>query len=413
MKQVKNLSLLIMASLMLSSCGEEENLQSPIDNTEKVELGITAGVALTKSAINEGVQTGADPEMKAMAVYASATEYKTDNYGLYTPSANGWKNNGADKIYLSSAVATIYAYHPAYQPDGTTHAMVTSGGTALKLNLSANTAVTADATIPISVFAGGTSTTADNTITVPADYSASAGKILSAPGEVDYMWAEKKDGNGANAQASNGKASGATTTSSVALNMKHALSMVSFRIYNNGHYNKDGHLTKIELANNDDATNGNKALNDGGLAHNSGKPTMKIADGTIETDASNLAAVTYTRIIKTATGGQPTEYYELPKQDAGSYTGTDAAKNAAATFSILVLPDASAVAKNTIKVTFTIDGDDYSVNLAADANTGSKVQWEAGKNNIYTVTLSGQELTLSSVTVAAWGEGANKDLDVK
>lgn len=408
MKQVKNLSLLIMASLMLSGCGEEENLQSPIDNTEKVELGITAGVALTKSAINGGDQTGATPEMKAMAVYAAGDEYKTDNYGLYTPSTEGWKNTGTDKIYLSSAVATIYAYHPAYQPDGTTHAMATSG-TALKLDLK-GAAVANTATIPVSIFAGNTSATDDNTITVPQNYKASDKKILSAPGEVDYMWAEKKDGNGANAQACNGKASNKSITSSVALNMKHALSMVSFRIYNNGHYNKDGKLTKIELANNDDPSTGSKALNDGGLAHNSGKPTMKIADGTIETDASNLATVTYTRIIKTATSGAADAYYVLPKQGTGSYTGTDAAKNAAATFSILVLPDASAVAKNTIKVTFTIDGEAYSVNLAADATT---TQWEAGKNNIYTVTLSGQELTLSSVTVAAWGDGPKKDLDVK
>ncbi|WP_337942359.1 hypothetical protein [Parabacteroides sp.] len=409
MKQVKNLSLLIMASLMLSSCGEEENLQSPIDNTEKVELGITAGVALTKSAINGGDQTGATPEMKAIAVYASATEYKTDNYGLYTPSADGWKNTGADKIYLSSAVATIYAYHPAYQPDGTTHAMATSG-TALKLDLK-GAAVANTATIPVSIFAGNTSATDDNTITVPQNYKASDKKILSAPGEVDYMWAEKKDGNGANAQACNGKASNKSITSSVALNMKHALSMVSFRIYNNGHYNKDGHLTKIELANNDDATNGNKALNDGGLANDASKLTMKIADGTITTDASNKAAVTYTRIIKTATGGVANDYYALPKQGASGYDGSEtAAKDAAATFSILVLPDASAVAKNTIKVTFTIDEDDYSVNLAADATT---TQWKAGENNIYTVTLSGQELTLNSVTVAAWGDGPKKDLDVK
>lgn len=407
MKQVKNLSLLIMASLMLSSCGKEEDLQSPIDNTEKVELGITAGVALTKSAINEGAQTGATSEMKAMAVYAAGTEYKTDNYGLYTPSADGWKNTGTDKIYLSSAVATIYAYHPAYQPDGTTHAMKTSG-TALKLILNGS-AVANTATIPVSIFAGNTSATDDNTITVPQNYKASDKKILSAPGEVDYMWAEKKDGNGANAQASNGKASGATTISSVNLNMKHALSMVSFRIYNNGHYNKDGHLTKIELANNDVDAGNVKALNDGGLANNGGKPTMKIANGIIATDASNLAAVTYTRIIKTATNGAANDYYELPKQGTSGYAGNDAAKDAAATFSILVLPDASAVAKNTIKVTFTIDEDAYSVNLAADATT---TQWEAGKNNIYTVTLSGQELTLSSVTVAAWGDGDKKDLDV-
>lgn len=412
MKQVKNLSLLIMASLMLSGCGEEENLQSPIDNTEKVELGITAGVALTKSAIDGGEQknTTSGSLMGAIAVYAKDKETTTsyndgNNYALYTRNNEKWAateiNSETPKIYLTSDVATIYAYHPAYTPTATTNAMETSG-TALKI-VSGGT-LGSDAKIPVTVFEGGTGSTnsldTKSTITVPENYNASTSQIiLSAPGEVDYMWAESD--NTDKFEASNGKASGTPPTSSVALNMKHALSMVSFRIYNNGHYNKDGHLTKITLEN-----ASNTVLSKGT------SPTMDIASGSI-TAGSESAAI-FTRIIKTATGGgSDNAYYALPKQGAGSYTGDDAAKNAAATFSILVLPDASAVAKNTIKVTFTIDGDAYTVNLAANADEGSKAQWEAGKNNIYTVTLSGQELTLSSVTVAAWGDGDKKDLDVK
>lgn len=410
MKQVKNLSLLIMASLMLSGCGEEENLQSPIDNTEKVELGITAGVALTKSAIDEGEQKNATSGslMGAIAVYAkdkeSTTSYNDgNNYALYTRNNDKWAateiSSETPKIYLTSDVATIYAYHPAYAPNATTNAMETSG-TALKIV--SGGALGSDAKIPVTVFEGGTATAnsldTKSTITVPENFDASSSKIiLSAPGEVDYMWAEKSD-NTDKFEASNGKASGTPPTSSVALNMKHALSMVSFRIYNNGHYNKDGHLTKITLEN-----ASNTVLSKGT------SPTMDIASGSI-TAGSESAAI-FTRIIKTATGGgSDNACYALPKQGAGSYTGDGAAKDAAATFSILVLPDASAVAKNTIKVTFTIDGDAYTVNLAADATT---TQWEAGKNNIYTVTLSGQELTLSSVTVATWGEGAKTDLDVK
>lgn len=410
MKQVKNLSLLIMASLMLSSCGEEENLQSPIDNTEKVELGITAGVALTKSAIDGGEQKNATSGslMGAIAVYAkdkeSTTSYNDgNNYALYTRNNDKWAateiSSETPKIYLTSDVATIYAYHPAYTPNATTNAMETSG-TALKI-VSGGTLGT-DAKIPVTVFEGGTGSTnsldTKSTITVPENYNASTSQIiLSAPGEVDYMWAEKSD-NTDKFEASNGKASGTPPTSSVALNMKHALSMVSFRIYNNGNYNKAGQLTKITLEN-----ASNTVLSKGN------SPTMDIASGSI-TAGSESAAI-FTRIIKTATSGGGNAYYVLPKQGASGYDGSDtAAKDAAATFSILVLPDASAVAKNTIKVTFTIDGDAYTVNLAADA---TKTQWEAGKNNIYTVTLSGQELTLSSVTVAAWGEGAKTDLDVK
>lgn len=407
MKQVKNLSLLIMASLMLSSCGEEENLQSPIDNTEKVELGITAGVALTKSAIDGGEQknTTSGSLMGAIAVYAkdktTTTSYQTgNNYALYTRTDDKWAateiSSETPKIYLTSDVATIYAYHPAYKPNTTTNAMETSG-TALKITGTLGT----DAKIPVTVFEGGTDTgnslDTKSIITVPKNFDASSSKIiLSAPGEVDYMWAEKSD-NTDKFEASNGKASGTPPTFSVALNMKHTLSMVSFRIYNNGHYNKAGHLTQIKLENASDAVL-SKGTN----------PTMDIASGSIT--PGNGSAATFTRIIKTATDGGSNDYYELPKQGASGYEGNDAAKNAAATFSILVLPDASAVAKNTIKVTFTIDGEAYSVNLAADATT---TKWEAGKNNIYTVKLSGQELTLSSVTVAAWSDGPNKDLDVK
>ena len=58
------------------------------------------------------------------------------------------------------------------------------------------------------------------------------------------MWAEDADNNGNPATASNGKAAG-SPDASVALKMKHAMAMVSFRIYNDGTYANTGKLTKM------------------------------------------------------------------------------------------------------------------------------------------------------------------------
>lgn len=396
MKQVKNISLAILAGLLMAGCSNEEDPVTPIDDT-KVELGITAGVALTKSAIDGGEQnnTTGGSLMDALAVYAKDKEatssyVSTNNYALYTRNNVTWSatevSGKTPQIFLTSDVATIYAYHPAYKPDATNHNMQTTGDP-LEMTGTLGT----DAKIDVSVFEGGTSGTnnlnTNSTITVPADYNATAGKILSAPGEVDYMWAEKTS-NTDKFEASNGKTG--STTSSVALNMKHALSMVSFRVYNDGNYAKTGLLSKIVLDN-----KSNAVLSKGT------SPTMDIASGVIT--AGTEAAATYTRIIA---NHDNTNGYTLPKQGASGLTGADAAKNAAAVFSILVLPDASGVAKNEIQVTFTIDGESFVVTLATDATT---LQWEHGKNYLYTAKLSGKSLTLSSVTVAAWDK-VDKDL---
>lgn len=401
MKQVKNISLAMLAGLLMASCSNEDDPVTPTDDS-KVELGITAGVALTKSVIDGGDQKDATGGnlMGALAVYAkdksSTSSYESgNNYALYTRSDATWNatevSGKTPKIYLTSDVATIYAYHPAYTPDGTNHNMQTTG-TPLEITGTLGT----DAKIAVSVFEGGTSPTSslntNSTITVPDGYDATSPtvKILSAPGEVDYMWA-----NGENAyEANNGKGTGAPG-SSVALNMKHALSMVSFRVYNDGHYNKEGKLSKIVLENTENA-----------VLSKGTDPTMDIATGVIT--AGNAVTATYKRIIA---NHNDADGYTLPKQGASGFDGSAAAaKDAAAVFSILVLPDASAVAKNNIQVTFTIDGESFNVKLAAD---GTGVQWAPGKNNIYTAKLSGQSLTLTSVKVEEWGKEDNKNLEVK
>lgn len=373
MKQTKlPVYLMLLATLSAGSCSNEDTPDTPYNpsnDPDAVELGITAGVALTKSAINKGTD---DTNFKSIAVYAvgPTTSYgNTNNYALYTK--NGTWASSTDKIYLTSETATIYGYHPAYTP-GAGGEMATSG-TALKL-----TTVAENSTIPVTVFPG-TSDSKDTNNTIPTTDNASGTTILSAPGEVDYMWAEDADNNGNPATASNGKAAG-SPDASVALKMKHAMAMVSFRIYNDGTYANTGKLTKIVLKN-----KSNTALSQGT------NPVMAIKDGTITSNAEET--VTFTRFIG--------DGYTLKKQGGSGLAGADAAKDASSKFSILVLPHNGA--KNTIQVEFTIDNTVYAVDLAA---TSDAVNWAKGTNTLYTAKLSGKELTLSSITVEGWGNGA-------
>lgn len=381
MKQKKlPIYLLLLAALSTGGCSNEDEpgiSTDPANDPDAVELGITAGVTLTKSVINEGQN---DPNFKSIAVYAigEGISYKgKNNYALYTKDGNTWKS-GIDKIYLTNETATIYGYHPAYTPnsDGS---MTTSP---LKI-----TDVADNSTIPVTVFPGTSNKDTYNTIPVADNSTGST--ILSAPGEVDYMWAEDAISAGNQATASNGKATPAIDAS-VDLKMKHAMAMVSFRIYNDGTYANAGNLTKIVLSNKSD-----KALSQGT------SPTMAMAikNGTITSGAEK--AVTYTRYIGTG--------YTLKKQGDAGLTGGDAAKNASSKFSILVMPHNGA--KNTIQVEFTIDGAAYTVDLAS---TTDAVNWAQGTNTIYTAKLSGKELELSTVTVEAWGSGASTgELPVK
>lgn len=383
MKHSININLFLLATSLFTACSSEDTPNptiNPANDPDAIELGITAGVALTKSAINEGTD---DTNLKSIAVYAngSGTSYANgNNYALYTKSDGSWAS-GNDKIYLTNEVATIYAYHPAYQPDGTDHYMKDNG------NAMTITGTGADATINVTLFTGGEGSLKTKS-TIPA--TASGSEILSAPGEVDYMWAI--DGStttnigGANQQptASNGKkASGTPDTDAhkVELKLKHALAMVSFKIYKDATYANTGTLTQIVLKNVSEVQDNDKVL------ASYATMTMKLADGTITTGGTKSAA-TYTRFIG----------------DAGTTISAEVDKATAPKYSILVLPEGSEATfdKSKVKVVFTIDGAEYDVKLAPNSDTTTK--WEAGNNYLYTAKLSGKELSITNVTVAAWNE---------
>lgn len=372
--------LLALPALLLAvGCGESALPEEGPEN-EMAELQIVPQVALTRSAIQAGTNAAADgTAMGSIAVYASntTTNNTSNNYGLYAYSSSSWSNSGTDKIYLSAEEANIYAHYPAYKP-GTGGALATSGE-ALKVNGSGQ--VTATSTVNISVFPGTESAAID----ASTDNSGSSSTaLLTASGEVDYMYAD---------QTSTPKASYKKGVSAkdgkVTLSMKHALAMVSFRVYADHTYKNTGALTKLVLKNVNSAT----ILNNGGT-----NPTMKISDGTI-TPGSSPAAVTYTRSISN---------YTLPKATTDADNARTAAMGSAKKVSILVFPE-STQDKTNVEVTLKIDGQDYAVSLGNAATNA----WKAGENYLYTVKLGGKELSITNVTVAQWSAKTGGDLNIQ
>lgn len=386
--QTKYHWLMALPALLLA-VGCSESILPEGQDTGVAELQVSPQVVLTRGAIDAADASAVGTVLGSIAVYANSktTNKKTNNYGLYTYNSSAWGNSSAtDKIYLSAEEATIYAHYPAYQPGS--NGEFQSGSTALKASGSSGE-YTDNSTINISVFPGSTGSPnakIDIQSTDNSDSQTSTkDKILAASGEVDYMYADQGS-TGVKASYKNGDTN---KTGKVTLTMKHALAMVSFRVYADHTYKNTGAFTKLVLANKSGGTT---------ILNNGASPTMKIKDGTI-TVGSSPTAVTYTRDIAN---------YTLSKATADTDQARATAKNSARKASILVLPE-STVDKSTVEATLTIDNQDYKVALP-----GSNSAWEAGKNYLYTVKLSGSELVISSVTVTEWTTVASDaSLDIK
>ena len=384
--QTKYHWLMALPALLLA-VGCSESILPEGQDTGVAELQVSPQVVLTRGAIDAADASAVGTVLGSIAVYANSTTTNktTNNYGLYTYSSSAW-GSATDKIYLSAEEATIYAHYPAYQPGSSGEFQ--SSGTALKATDSSGE-YTDNSTINISVFPGSTGSVnakIDIQSTDNSDSQTSTkDKILAASGEVDYMYADQGS-TGVKASYKNGDTN---KTGKVTLTMKHALAMVSFRVYADHTYKNTGAFTKLVLANKSGGTT---------ILNNGASPAMKIKDGTI-TLGSSPAAVTYTRDIAN---------YTLSKATADTDQARATAKNNARKASILVLPENTAD-KSTVEATLTIDNQDYKVALP-----GSNSAWEAGKNYLYTVKLSGSELVISSVTVTQWTTVASStDLDIK
>lgn len=382
MKHSININLLLLATSLFTACSSEDTPNptiNPANDPDAIELGITAGVALTKSAI-----TGWENDNK-IAVFATGNDYTSGNdYAVYTYNGTTWSNTTINKIYLTHETATIYAYYPSTLSKPTDTSTPTVGITVFEGDGSS-----ANAKYPSLTKLNNADKVWNSTSWTNND---KVSTLITADGEIDYLWAEDAESVGNQATASNGKKT-SSINASVKLNMKHALSMVSFRIYNDGTYAGDGNLTQIVLQN----SASNNVLSKGS------SPTMSLKNGSIT--ENSVVKATYRRGFTDASG------YAIPKKGKDNATTEENAKEAAKKFSILVLPDGNTkFDKNKIEVVFTIDGTDYPVALTDPSDDDGK--WIAGKNYLYTAKLSGKELTISSVTVSEWTPATGGDLNV-
>jgi hypothetical protein len=190
--------------------------------------------------------------------------------------------------------------------------------------------------------------TTDKTIpiTVASSYNAIASDVPAT--QADYLYAKG---------ASEGSTMAKVTKSNPNASLKfyHALSQLSFIINKADNFGGTGNLTSLTVTTTSDNI--------------TGAGTLKLDGSGITLSGSLSKSITMT----------------------GSTT-INASSSTVVTATALVAPLTSS---QSVTLTMTIDGQNYT-------GTISGATWEAGKNYIYTVTVGGGTLTITSVSIQGW-----------
>ncbi|WP_337941469.1 fimbrillin family protein [Parabacteroides sp.] len=404
MKQLFSLAALA-ALLSATGCTQQEVFTGDGGEDEPAVLGISTGVlsAETKSVVGGEMITYTKANYSADALGIGVVILNSEGTAAYSGGeisadhvwfmgderGEKWKSISvkggsfdaatAAPYTLKDEVGTVYAYYP--KADNVT------GTTADALTILALLQKTGTITLSDDVTNADLRFDSDKKNWV--SNTLNKGKIISAPTEVDYLYANNVD-----RKVSNGRVA-SSPGRSIDLTMAHALTMVSFRLYNDGTLSGAGNLTQIKIKNADAKT----------LIKTTTGATMKLKDGTI----TNLSANNSDNLTRTISG------YTIPKQiTEGEQSATTYIVNATVTgpkvarkVSFLTYPLTS-ISENDIEVVFTIDGKEYTVSLpvtVADA-------WEAGINYIYTVCASQRKLEVTSVSVQKWEETSGGNIDL-
>lgn len=428
MKQMKFLAA-FAALLTIASCSENETIPGPdVDPTGGVALGVTTGVLNTHSkAVVEGaaiLYTEGDYKTAAKGLGVTilnsdgTDQYEANNNTEYTKGTpvwfmgdalgKSWKAISAigetfagatvKPYYLTENVGTVYAYYP--------YTATVTGSTKEALAISSPIQKTASIAIIGSTVNNadmtwdtGTSKWVSNTAA-----KGTAGRVIANADETDYLFfdgTERYVNNGRAAltePAGNGDAT--NPGYSISLNMAHALTMVSFRIYNDGTLDGAGLFTKFEIKN----ATGKTSLQTTGTA------VMKLADGAISglsagsaSDAISRTITGYTIPKEIKTGGtEDADHYIVQGTGTTAITGAKVCKKVSA----LIYPVA-AIQEGDLLAVLTIDGKEYTVNIPADAGS-----WAAGSNYLYTIRASRRALDITEVTVTPWATEAGGDIDI-
>ena len=434
MKTTKTMWVMLIALLTATSCSETETGIDPEPgNDGQVSLGITpnlkvdAGTKAATKAVVSGETITYPVKQFTSLDYAPGLGVLVTNSGAtgwYTPDGTEYTGHhiwymgdekGANWIsikekkdtyestkeapyYLTKEVGKVYAYYP-YDPD-------------LSLSISKES----DLKIPVTVLSSGEiDATANNAKkywkTNAWAATAKADLVnLSLSKEKDYLYFAGEEGRYVN----NGRASGQTPVASDAdpdnknennpgykinLDMKHAMTMISFRVYDGGHLSdKDVNFTKFEIKNHTGGSNlfktgdGKMALTDGAIT------------GTSTTTSLSRTVTNYILMRQIDEEGTEGEHAFI---STGASTSSINGKNVSRTVSAVIYPIA------------TFDDNEIDVEITLQESSGSSVvypitlqgnAWEAGNNYIYTFSAGRNKLTVVDVAVAPWEDNEQDEI---
>ena len=426
--------VMLIALLTATSCSETETEIGPEPgNDGQVSLGITPNLkvdagtkAATKSVVSgETITypvkqfTSSDyaPGLGVLVTNSGATGWYTPDGTEYTghhiwymgdekganwisikEKKDTYESTKETPYYLTKEVGKVYAYYP-YDPD---------------LSLSINKE--SDLKIPVTVLSSGEiDATANNAKkywkTNAWAATAKADLVnLSLSTEKDYLYFAGEAGRYVN----NGRASGQTPVASDAdpdntnennpgykinLDMKHAMTMISFRVYDGGHLSdKDVNFTKFEIKNHTGGSNlfktgdGKMALTDGAIT------------GTSTTTGLSRTVTNYILMRQIDEEGTEGEHAFI---STGTSTSSINGKNVSRTVSAVIYPIA------------TFDDNEIDVEITLQESSGSSVvypitlpgnAWEAGNNYIYTFSAGRNKLTIMDVAVEAWVDNEQDEI---
>lgn len=436
MKKTMTMGAMAVALLTAVSCSNEETeiITGP-GNDGQVALGITPNLkvdagtkAATKSVVS-GEALTYDISKYGEADYAPGLGVLITNKdvnGWYTPDGSEYTGHhvwymGTDKgagwisikekkstfaetkevpYYLTKEVGKVYAYYP-YDASITT-------------SLSSISAE-ADLKIPVTILANGTiDATTNNAKKYWKDGAwATTPKTdlvnLSLATEKDYLYFAGEAGRYVN----NGRAAGETPVKpedepnntntanpgyKINLDMKHAMAMVTFRVYDGGKLSdNDVNFTKFQIKNTD--SSGDKFFK-------MGTAYMSLVDGTITpnslTDGDISRTVTNYTLMRQVEADATEGQYNFKVNGS-----TVNAKIVCKTVSAIVYPTA-AFGDDDIQVIITLkEGSNadmvFPVTLPAN-------EWLANNNYIYTLSAGRNKLTVMDVTVEAWNDNEQDEI---
>lgn len=428
---MKTTTMWVMAIALVAatSCSETETDVIDSGDDDQIALGITPNLRVeagTKSATKSVVSGDA----------ITYTNYTDDAPGLgvliTNEAVNGWyvpdgtdytghhvwymgDEKGANWIsiqekgvtfddtdespyYLTKEIGKVYAYYPY-------DAAITKTLT--------NVSAEADLKIPVTVLSSGEINAQRNNAKKYWNAGAWASTAradlanLCLPAEKDYLYFAAEGGRYVN----NGRADGFSPVTpedepdnlgtdnpgyKINLDMKHAMAMVSFRVYDGGRLSdNDVNFTKFTIKNHAGGTN----------LFKTGSGKMSLTDGTI------TETITTTELSRTITN-----YVLMRQVEAGEgehafiKTGTTTSgingKTVSKSVSAIVYP--VNFGENEIDLEITLQEGNNTPVVYPVTLTGN--QWEPNNNYIYTLSAGRNKLTVMDVSVEAWADNEQDEI---